>query len=290
MPPNKGLCEHIKARIFGYTVAQASSKKQMVVARQLGQQVKGTSVQIYQQHAHFIHRYGRWFLMAWLAALVDGKLLLAIALSSLTYRLVTLGYRIPWENLESISDRLYTQIQQISRSPLGAGILAFAATYGLTAGWSELGGGWAAAALTGLGVMNVLLLARRSHTAPSVESPSFAAPALNNTLESQWQQLTAREPLQRLIAVRALLRWSLSEEGATTYLPGTPVTVRSHLVDCFRVMLTRESEPLVRMALIEGLKALQPKPQLAAGQPAMKPLVARSPHTVMQRSVEYVEP
>ncbi|NEQ44411.1 MAG: hypothetical protein F6K00_12965 [Leptolyngbya sp. SIOISBB] len=100
--------------------------------------------------------------------------------------------------------------------------------------------------------------------------------------------------MKRLLAVRSLLHWSLSSEVTTeTYLPGTGVTVQSHLVDCFRVMLTHESEPIVRIALLEGLKALQPKPQLPPGQPAMAPLQAK-PQTIQtpmrQRSVEYVEP
>jgi len=58
-------------------------------------------------------------------------------------------------------------------------------------------------------------------------------------------------------------------------------------------MLTQESEPIVRGALIEGLKALHPKPQLPAGQPAIAPLQPK-PQPVQtplrQRSVEYVEP
>ena len=262
----------------------------VLVARQLSEQVQAISVQIYQQNAPFLNRYGRWFLIAWLAALVDGKLLMAIAISMLTYRLVATGHQITWATLESMSDRLYTKIRQISRNPLGAGILAFAATYGMAAASSELGGSWAAAALAGLGLMNVVLLARKtSSSSPTIEPPPFE-PATDNVLEPQWQNLTARDPLKRLLAVRSLLKWSLGTEGAAIYLPGTTVTVRSHLIDCFRVMLTHETEPLVRVALIEGLKTLQPKPQLSAGQPAIKPIVARLPQTAMQHSVEYVEP
>ncbi|MGF1522523.1 MAG: hypothetical protein ACFBSF_09430 [Leptolyngbyaceae cyanobacterium] len=257
-------------------------------AKQLSEQTKAVSVQIYRQNAHWLNRYGRWFLLAWLAALVDGKLLLAIALSTLTYHLVTTGYQIPWEKLQPLCDRLYIQIQQISRNPLGAGMLTFGVTYGLTAAWSELGGSWAAAALSGLGIMNVLLLARSKRSGTSTSQP--LEQHSEHLSELHWQHLAAPEPVQRLLAVRSLLRWSLTESGAATYLPGTDVTGKSHLVDCFRVMLTHETEPLVRVALIEGLKTLQPKPQLSPGQPAMQPLVARSPAIQTQRCVEYVEP
>ena len=263
----------------------------VLVARQLGERVRATSGQIYQQHAPFIGRHGRWFLVAWLAALVDGRLLLAIAVSVLTYRLVATGQRFAWENLEAIANRCYRQILQVSRQPLGAGILAFAVTYSMAAAWSELGGRWAGAALAGLGSMTVLLLARKaSSTSNEGTEPPTIEYVADSGLESQWQNLTAQEPLRRLLAVRSLLRWSLGEEGTDAYLPGTTVTVRSHLVDCLRLMLTHETEPLVRVALVEGLKALQPKPQLPVGQPTLKPLMARLPQTEVQRSVEYVEP
>ncbi|MBE7380326.1 MAG: hypothetical protein F6J95_002810 [Leptolyngbya sp. SIO1E4] len=266
------------------------------MARQLNQPLGATAIRVYQQNAHFVNRYGRWFLLAWLAALVDGKLLLAIAVSTLTYRLVTAGYRVRWATLESLCNRLCTPFLQVGKTPLGATILAFAGTYGLAAAWSELGGRWAATALIGLGLLNVVLLTRKSAPAPSAP-PEPSALSMTNTadasthnLDVQWQNLTAQDALKRLLAVRTLLRWSLSEAGAANYLPGTTVTVRSHLIDCFRVMLTHESEPLVRVALIEGLKALQPKPQLSAGRPAMQPLMPRPTPVEVSRSVEYVEP
>ncbi|MEM9816542.1 MAG: hypothetical protein AAF827_09115, partial [Cyanobacteria bacterium P01_D01_bin.6] len=119
-------------------------------------------------------------------------------------------------------------------------------------------------------------------------------PTTAERLGPAWDDLSAADPIKRLLAVRSLLQWCLSSEaGTATYLPGTDVTVRSHLVDCFRVMLTRESEPIIRVALIDGLKALQPKPQLPAGQPAMPPLQSKPqtvPVPVVQRAVEYVEP
>lgn len=260
------------------------------VAAQLSSQVGTTATRIYQQNAYFINRYGRWFLMAWLAALADGKLLVAIAVSMLTYRWVTRGYRLSFAQLKPLCDRLRYQFTQIAYNPLGASVLAFASTYGCIAVWSELGTGWAGTTFVGLGLMNLLAWSRGTSIK---DSSSFASvkPIARDSLDSHWQNLTAQDPLQRLMAVRALLHGNLTtEDGAAIYLPGTTVTARSHLIDCFRVMLTHETEPLVRVALIEGLKALQPKPQLAPGQPAIKPLAARTPHLEHQRSVEYVEP
>ncbi|NER84911.1 MAG: hypothetical protein F6K42_36450, partial [Leptolyngbya sp. SIO1D8] len=211
-------------------------------ARQLNGSLGTTAIRVYQRNAHFLNRYGRWFLLAWLAALVDGKVLMAIAVSTVTYHLVTAGYQLRWAAVESICARCRTSLFQVGKTPLGATLFAFASTYGLATAWSELGGRWAAAALIGLGVLNVLLLARDSapNQVASQRSPSTASV---DPLDVQWQNLTDQDALKRLMAVRSLLRWSLSEVGTSTYLPGTTVTVRSHLVDCFRVMLTHEAEP-----------------------------------------------
>ena len=268
------------------------------MARQLGEHLRATLVQIYQQNAHFLRRYGRWSLVAWLAALVDGKILLAIAVSSLTYRFMLSERQIRWQQLTFLSEHLYSQLQQLGQNPLGASVLAFTGVYGLAAAWSELGGHWAATVLLGFGFVNVLLLARNSALEPSSssqhpdQSPApLADLPLADLLEAHWQNLTDKDALKRLLAVRYLLRWSLSHEaGAEAYLPGTALTMRSHLIDCFRVMLIQESEPLVRVALIDGLKALQPKPQLSAGQPPMQPLTSQLAQTVVRRSVEYMEP
>jgi len=306
---NSGLCEHSRAQNFVYTVAQATSKAITgQVAQQLSDSFISTASRVYQDNIRFVNRYGRWGLVAWLAALVDGKLLLAIALSGLTYRHFAAGYDVPWHRLEPAYQQLCVTLAKLGRSPLGVSSLAFLTTYGFAAAWSELGGHWAAITLLLLGVGNGLFLLREINTPPSrsphpmpqtsappreADLPVSASPR-DSTSEADWQDLTATDPLKRLLAVRALLHWCLSTEAGTeTYLPGTAVTVRSHLIDCFRLMLTRESEPLVRVAILEGLKALQPRPQLAPGQPAIKPLGAhpmRATRPEKQRSVEYVEP
>lgn len=267
------------------------------MARQLSERISATSLQLYLQNARVVNRHGKWVLAAWLAALIDGKLLVAIATSALAYRLIESGYQLPRDRLAPIYQTLCGQLAQVGRSPLLAGTVAFASTYGFAAAWSELGGGWAATTLLALGLGNGLFILRETaeQSAPEQSSPDAkpASPSDDEKLDFYWQSLSAVDPLKRLIAVRSLLHWSLSsDESRETYLPGTDVTMRSHLIDCFRVMLTRETEPLVRSAIVEGLKALRPKPQLPAGQPAIRPLKARAPQVDMaaRRTVEYVEP
>jgi hypothetical protein len=264
----------------------------------LSQQTSTLPIKFYQRHARVLNHQGRWLAIAWLAALVDGKLLLAVALSTLTYQAIKHGAGVPWDRVEPAYQRLWAQVGKLGRSPLLAGSLAFATTYGFAAAWSELGGGWAATTLVGLGLGNLLFILREGRSpdsAPGFQpAPTPATSVLESPpeadLERHWQNLTAADPLRRLLAVRALLHYSLSQDETDPYLPGTDITLRSHLVDCFRLMLTHESEPLVRVALIEGLKALHPKPQLGPGQPALQPLERQANRTVVQRSVEYVEP
>lgn len=232
--------------------------------------------------------------------MADSKIFLAIATSTLTYQFLASGDRLPWEQLEPVYQQVCTRLSRLGQSPLLVSTLAFATTYGFAAAWSQLGGSWAAITLLGLGAGNLLFIWREVNTqSPAMPTSSAPAPPASGPTTADrwgpmWDDLSAPDPVKRLRAVRSLLHWCLSSEAGTApYLPGTDVTVRSHLVDCFRVMLTHESEPIVRMALVEGLKALHPKPQLPAGQPAIAPLQAKPQPVqtpVRQRSVEYVEP
>jgi hypothetical protein len=72
----------------------------------------------------------------------------------------------------------------------------------------------------------------------------------------QWlNDLSEADPLKRLIAVRQLSQ-CLSQDARSsqdrTALPMTP----AHLSECFRLMLNRETDPLVCAALLEGLQVL----------------------------------
>ncbi|MEM9117000.1 MAG: hypothetical protein AAGD09_03855 [Cyanobacteria bacterium P01_F01_bin.56] len=279
-------------------VVQIPSTQQLSSGgKPLGRQLSTVPLALYQHNATAINRYGRWFLLAWLGAMADSKIFLAIATSTLTYQFLGSGDRLPWHQITPLYQQLCNRVSRLGQTPVLASTLAFATTYGFAAAWSQLGGSWAAITLLGLGAGNLLFFLKEINTAAPPATTAVASPEPPTTAERlgpAWDDLSAADPIKRLLAVRSLLQWCLSSEaGTATYLPGTDVTVRSHLVDCFRVMLTHESEPIIRVALIDGLKALQPKPQLPAGQPAMPPLQAKPqpvPVPVVQRAVEYVEP
>lgn len=62
-------------------------------------------------------------------------------------------------------------------------------------------------------------------------------------------QLTEADPLKRLVAIRQATRWGRSNAGQDSVAP-------AHLSDCFRLMLSQETEPTIRTALLDGLQTL----------------------------------
>ncbi|MEB3289440.1 MAG: hypothetical protein VKI82_05965 [Leptolyngbya sp.] len=99
--------------------------------------------------------------------------------------------------------------------------------------------------------------------------------------EQALAQLTQADPLQRLIAVRQLVRLVQPSSAKTAYIAGAEVSMQSHLIDCFHLMLAHEPEPVVRSAVREGLALLRrdkaPNPQLSAGGEALPDLSTPTP-------------
>jgi hypothetical protein len=251
--------------------------------------------------------------LAALAALADSKLLLAGMVGFGLYR---------W----AIADPELIQAQALVRTalrqgqhwlaapwvrPLALSSGGFGLTYLTAICWADLGP-LPTALLLGFGSINLVTLGLLWQGRDRLWNPQFqtvAPPAeahngpqqsssLEPTLdEEHWQRLSDGDPLKRLLAVRWLTQWSLENPaGEAAYLPGTQITVRDHLVDCFHLMLTQEGEPAVRAALRDAIALLRPKPQLGPGQPPLSPLAkaarSRRDESVvsLQRRVEYLEP
>jgi hypothetical protein len=85
--------------------------------------------------------------------------------------------------------------------------------------------------------------------------------------------LTDAKPLKRLIAVRRLVRFVTNRN--------LDLAKRRSLADYFRLMLERESEPVVKDAAIAGLQALEGVKQLSAGNPSLS-----MPNTVKRSAVK----
>lgn len=135
--------------------------------------------------------------------------------------------------------------------------VAGVSTYTFTALWHSTHSLLMALLMTGQGALALFAvgaLLRSSRSAGQGSARGNAAPA--SQLEHNLSVLSHRDPLKRLVAVRRLVR--LVEQGSVNGDYGAGLSVRSHLVDCFRLMLTQEPESIVRSALRDGLTLLRP--------------------------------
>lgn len=106
----------------------------------------------------------------------------------------------------------------------------------------------------------------------SVVSPQASAAPRTPTEAERFEQalahLTQTDPLQRLIAVRQLVRLVHQAPTETAYIAGAQVSMQAHLIDCFHILLAHESEPIVRTAVREGLALLRESPTQEKALPA----------------------
>jgi len=153
----------------------------------------------------------------------------------------------------------------VSLAIASGGLVSFS-TYLAASIWVESSNAWIAigSLLQGAGTVGVIFLLIRhllDHQAHSKQPDS--ADLVND--------LTHREALKRLIAVRQLIAIAINLEASHPQ--------RKELRDYFRLMLRSENEPIVRDAVIAGLQLLTQREQLqASAQPSMR--VPHSKHQV----------
>lgn len=119
---------------------------------------------------------------------------------------------------------------------------------------------------------------------PVVPDPAQISTARTSAEAERFEQalahLTQADPLQRLIAVRQLVRLVHQAPTGSTYIAGAEGSMQSHLIDCFHILLAHEPEPIVRSAVREGLTLLrQPTPEksLPAGTEPLPDLALSEP-------------
>ncbi|HEY9621908.1 MAG TPA: hypothetical protein V6C78_16240 [Crinalium sp.] len=186
---------------------------------------------------------------------------------------------------------------------IGSGVLAALSTYMAIAIWSDSNSPWLATGiiLQGAATMGALLFLIWRGLNQTSDRP--AATSFDQMLNN----LTDTDPLKRLIAIRQATQWILQTERAasaqdTRLAQGlTPRdTAKAHLADCFHLMLNRETDPILRSALLDGLQSLNHSKasshpasnnhQLPAGSaPVEMPAPRRRTHT-RAKHPEYAEP
>jgi hypothetical protein len=156
--------------------------------------------------------------------------------------------------------RLWSRTNRAATIAALSGLATLASTYLVTAVWLETEQHWLAISilLEGGGILTILALLLRQTLKHSTGQ--------NSQTEVQFQSMLADlshpDSLKRLIAIRQITQLLTRAADQSPQLLLTPAQV----TECFRLMLDRETEPLVCNALIESLQQLNPTRQLAASQ------------------------
>lgn len=202
----------------------------------------------------------------------NGKLLLSTTVGLVVmvsvYRMQQWDWQVRWLEFW----RFVTGSNRQLTLAVGCGALATVSSYMSVSIWVDFDNHWVASGLIlqnlGLGaVIGLLVWLVVSHRTSKQQA----------YLERMLTNLTDADPLKRLIAVREITRWvsntkfSLNNpnelfgglnksygETRSNYRSGIK---RSHIRECFQMMLVRESEPMVYDAVIDGLQALDSIPK-----------------------------
>lgn len=167
----------------------------------------------------------------------------------LVYRLQFCNWQSYWSNLR----RLFGGANRQLTIAVGSGGLATLCTYMAVSIGVDTNSPWIAAGtmLQGFGTLAILVLLIW------VFSDRFAC-SDRAKLDQVLADLTHTDPLKRLIAVRYLI----------SSVRRFDVSHQRHFADCFRLMLSREEEAVIRDAVLDGLKALENNLQMDRATPS----------------------
>jgi hypothetical protein len=212
---------------------------------------------------------GGWLLVATGAVAMlywNGRLVLAtgmgVGVMLLVYLMQDWKTDLPWAEIRRFLER-WNQPLLLS---VGAGAFATLSTYMAASIWMDAESPWIATGgiLQGLGTLVVLFLLIGQRLERQVSRPTAQ-------LDQALSELSHDDPLRRLIAVRQLIHTvpDLKQNRNQQW----------EIADCFRLMLSREQEPIVREALMEGLQTLD---RVQALKPTSRPTV--DPTAMKRRS------
>lgn len=205
--------------------------------------------------------------------LCNWRLMVATGSGVFVMTLVYLLQESEWEIPTAELRQLFTGQNRLIATTVTSGGLAALSSYLALAIWAESSSPVLAtgAILQGLGTMAVLVLL----VWQLVGTKAGQQEAHINKL---LMNLTNGDPLKRLIAVQQLTRQLKYQVGDQTD--------RQAIVECFRLMMSTETEPIVREAILDGLQVLDTtkslltegaKPLLIQQTPKRKPIKIKQP-------------
>jgi hypothetical protein len=178
------------------------------------------------------------------------KLLLALVAGVGVMLLVYSMQKWDWQ-------RHLSEIWQLLNSPnsrlalaVGSGGMATLSTYMAAAIWVESDNSWIAAGAIFQGFATLLILVLLMW-----QILSFYGHKEQNNLEQLLVNLTATDPLKRLIAIRRLTKIIASEKVDSQ--------VQQEVVQCLQLLLTQEAETIVRDAALDSLQVWEHRRAIA---------------------------
>jgi hypothetical protein len=167
------------------------------------------------------------------------------------------------------------------------------ATYLIASMWAEthqswLVTGWLVQSVI-LGLILLAVLQNLSASQPSHQSSqsSISPSPSQSPIEQALDNLSHPDALQRLIALRQLMRWIDSAAlQQVNYSPS--VSWLHHIQDCLVIMQRQETDPTVQGAIADALQLLRPAPQLGQGcEPLSMPMQRATPFHPEQIKQDY---
>jgi len=227
--------------------------------------------------------------------LVNGALVISAGIGLVAYQQFLALSPAQWQTWKQKLQQTLPLPKTTRQQALVFSVGAWASTYTLTALWHNTHSLLLALILTGQSALMLFVVAAllRSNDArfPAPGAVNSQPPAPQSepiyAFEQRLEQLSHSDPLQRLVAVRQLLRLAAVAQQEV----GVGVSARSHLIDCFHLMLAHEPEPIVRSAVREGLAQLRQSPQLPEGPAPLPEAAAQAPaeRQCQRATVDYVE-
>jgi hypothetical protein len=178
----------------------------------------------------------------------NSQLLFSTGLGIAAMMLVYRGQSWDWQLLRAKGEQFWEGPNRRFVLAVGTGGIATLGAYMSLAIWADSESHWMALSLIlqNLGTTAIAGLLLR-------QALSLGASKDEVALDRILADLTDPDPVKRLIAVRQMT--DLVNKGGFGPVSSVKSSIaRSRAAECFRLMLSREPEPLVRNALLEGLQ------------------------------------
>jgi len=208
-----------------------------------------------QLYSHRFRGPGGWLVtLAVVVAMLFGNWQLLLTTSTGVFVMV-LVYSIQqwdWQLYWSRWHRFFSGSNRQLTLAVGSGGIATLSTYMAVAIWIDSDSSWIAAGaiVQGFGTIAILVIL-------VWQIVSRQGSRDERKCDQMLSDLSDADPVKRLLAVRQLTRWGTNHR--------LPPSMQHLIADCFRLMLSREAESVIREAVLDGLQVLDNQQMLGKG-------------------------